>query len=434
MGGGGGFSGGGFSGGGGFSRGFSGGGYRGGSSSRGSSGHRGSSYRSNHRNTSYYRPHYYGGSYYRRPRFYGGYYGSSSAGGIVCGIIVFIFVIGIILTSVLTSVNSYDNDETNEITSSSIYIEPNETVLLSIPGDMNELEMAVSSGSITTYFFKEIPATTANVSTYYHSEYESLSEYYYNYQYVYLSPDSSANISYYTTGTNNYIDFYIIKGDEEFNNFINDNYFEYELNDFEVSGDIEFTPSTADTYYFVFYNYGGSSSITYYAEYNLTFPIYNVSTALHEVDGSFEDVDLNDYSYIVVKNVGGSGSAEFTYTFNEAGVFSGNNSLSSGTIGAIVVIVIIAICIIGATVASAKKAKRLKSGQPSSSSPPAVNYITQQQKTIKNVPKQPVKKVAKKLPKLCTNCGGDFDPKTEQRYKEKGFIFCPFCGKKYKSN
>ena len=211
------------------------------------------------------------------------------------------------------------------------------------------------SGSFTAYFFTTQPVLSEVVAdTYIESDiymYSNEVEAFY----IYMNPGSTIDVNW-SIADYGYADFYILKGESEYDDFMADNYFDYEVNYYGYNGYSSFMADEAETYYLVWWNYGSNSV---YLDIDIDYSLreYDLSGASISVDGAFTR-SVSEYNYIVFVNESPSYDATIDYDFTSTGITGLN---LDSTIPIIIIgIGIIAIIVV---ISKSKKVSPKTSGQ-----------------------------------------------------------------------
>jgi hypothetical protein len=431
IGGGGSFGGGGRIGGGGSGR------IGGGGSSRigGGGGYRPSGYHRGPGRHYGYRPYYYHPPGWWHYRWGWGYWGYRPMwwglpGNFFCTCLCCILTLGLIIGIAGSVYVNYGGQTSNIIT-----VEPASTRLLSIPDGAQTMDVS-ASGALNTYFFYSKPALSVNDPWSDSSSFTLYSEYY-EYRYAYMNEGSVVDISW----TSSYsIEFYVVQGTSEFNDLENGYDFDYEDMVTGSSDTWTYIVTTADIYYFVWYNPGYSTaSISYTLD--IVFKEYDVSGAVATESGTFsKDITGLNYKYAVFQNPSNSYGVDVSYEIQRPVA----NYMPVFWVMFAVIIVLLFV-VVGKKKAPPQSADQQGTqgqiaGQPQSGTP---QYQQYQQPTQTQYPQntaygtqiyatQPATAAPNQAgvsgPKFCKSCGSQLDADLTQKLQTRGKVFCTFCG------
>ena len=237
-----------------------------------------------------------------------------------------------------------------------------ETRAYKVPLDIQEVEISVSSGKVETFFFKDKPELTKTFNI--TEEFERTLDYNYYIYYAYFMNEGSIMRVNWSTFTEAKLHFYILKGEEQIENFENDDFYEYiAYHPFEKNLSIEYMASSTDTYAFAWENFDKSDKL--FIEFNLTRKIHDVSTAAEKREGTFQlEISEKGYSYMVIANPSNTSQAEIYYNFKDSSAQFG--PIIFGAIIAVVIAIVIVIVVVR---------KKNKAGQPQQQSPPSGTQV-----------------------------------------------------------
>ena len=401
---------------------------------------------------------------------------------IIFAIVFFSFLIpAVIIFTVYDTDNDTDDDK-------DINLKPGETILMKTN---DYQQMSISGGyfddisALKTYFFNKAPEKTGEFINISLSANSGIYMYDYKSWAIFVAEDESIDFNFQVE-EDNILDFYIIKGSEEFKNFENDFYYDSEEHLQENAIDSTFTSKEGNIYYFVLYSQV-SGRIMFEFNLNGIHPTYDISGSEKETSGEFENAYMGQFEYIVIKNTGKFDTIEFSYEFSD--------QILSTTAIILIIVAGIVILIVGIKVQHKKKyshssnsfmnnlKKAIEDKKELKRDKKILRKKTQEvilrkkareemlrknkeqvemlrkekeQKENERKEKEKKEKERKETEKgenarkkkeqeetssrtskpqqipttiLCIECGSEFDEPTNKRLVKKGFVFCQFCGK-----
>ncbi|WP_371806492.1 hypothetical protein [Candidatus Lokiarchaeum ossiferum] len=298
-----------------------------------------------------------------------------------------------------------------------ITLSPFETYMVESKLTANYVDVIANSG-IRTYFFNEEPAKSENIE---YSEQDSFNipGGYYEYVSYFMKTGTTFTLNF-SSSSGERIDFYLLKGENQYNNFIDsENSFSSE-EDFYVAAytDFQYTCSKSDRYYLVWENYDDATVVNYSIDINFT--EYDVSAALNTYTGAYR-LESVTYPIMIFKNMLNDTDLYLKVEVELPPIIQNPIPVFGGVLA---IIVICGVCI-------AKSLKKSKNSITPASKISEGSFDPSLYGNTGSTPKSgshDTKEI--KLSSTCGSCSAILDEDSQKSLLMDGFVFCKYCGSK----
>ena len=202
-------------------------------------------------------------------------------------------------------------------------LEEQETFLIDLR-DTRAINLTVESGNVSTFFFNEVPPLSLQVQDNTTGN-KSLGHDRFFYIRNHLKIGSEVVINWFTLDSNE-MDFYIIQGKDNYNNWIDGYSSDKEYSGTEIAlENYTYSVATNDFYYFIWENLGNTKTVNFTLDYTLT--EYNVSNSVFMNTDSVL-LENPQYNYMIIRNMAENVTSTVEYIIKKEPILSYSDTSS----------------------------------------------------------------------------------------------------------
>ena len=271
---------------------------------------------------------------------------------------------------------------------------------------------------IDSHYFNEEPPLSKIIDYTEHDSFNIPFEYF-EFVTYYMKAGTTFTLNF-TSSSGERIDFYLIKGENQYNNFIDSENSHSSVEELYVSdySNFEYTCTKSDRYYLIWENYDFPTVLNY--SIDITFSEYDVSEAMAIQTGDYR-LDAVTYPIIIFKNMLNDTDLYLRVEVELPPIIQNPIPVVGGVLA---IIIICGICIARGIkkpnkIQSHAAMKSQRSFDPSLYGHTTNMALSGSEQTYKT-----------QLPDKCISCSGILDEDSQKALLMDGFVFCKFCGSK----